>query len=183
MREARGSLRRAKARARGNRQTESGAQSDEPSGSPHLARQRYRAVGYKLVEGYGKEPTGAIAYAASLLAFDGWLTLCSSPRRTTGVRSFSPDTQSILPGQCVSAGERSCGAIFSGQGVSRASKRCLPDSSDEEAIARAHALMAKRKGPFDRLEVWEGSRFVFWQPLSAEVPGADRPLAPAPDDS
>ncbi len=55
--------------------------------------------------------------------------------------------------------------------------------SDEEAIARAHALMAKRKGPFDRLEVWEGSRFVFWQPLSAEVPGADRPLAPAPDDS
>jgi hypothetical protein len=31
--------------------------------------------------------------------------------------------------------------------------------SDEEAIARAKALLAKRKGPFDSFEVWEGSRF------------------------
>ena len=35
--------------------------------------------------------------------------------------------------------------------------------SDEDAIARAHALSSKRKGPFDGFEVWDGARFVaFW---------------------
>ena len=28
--------------------------------------------------------------------------------------------------------------------------------SDEEAIATANVLLAKRKGPFDSFEVWEG---------------------------
>jgi hypothetical protein len=30
--------------------------------------------------------------------------------------------------------------------------------SDEDAVARAHALASKRKGPFDGLEVWDGAR-------------------------
>ena len=37
--------------------------------------------------------------------------------------------------------------------------------SDEEAIATANVLLAKRKGPFDSFEVWEGSRFVYRQPF------------------
>jgi hypothetical protein len=53
--------------------------------------------------------------------------------------------------------------------------------SDEEAIERAYALSSKRKGPLDSLEVWDGSRFVFRQPLSAEPPDADRPRAPPPN--
>jgi hypothetical protein len=53
--------------------------------------------------------------------------------------------------------------------------------SDEEAIATANVLLAKRKGPFDSFEVWEGSRFVYRQPLSAETPCADRPRAPPPN--
>jgi len=40
--------------------------------------------------------------------------------------------------------------------------------SDEEAVAKAHAMSAKRKGTFDSLEVWEGGRFVFRGPLSVE---------------
>ena len=36
--------------------------------------------------------------------------------------------------------------------------------SDEDAIARAHALSAKRKGPFDSFEVWDHARFVFRRP-------------------
>jgi hypothetical protein len=37
--------------------------------------------------------------------------------------------------------------------------------SDEGAIARAHILLSKRKGPFDGLEVWERGRFVSWLPV------------------
>ena len=55
--------------------------------------------------------------------------------------------------------------------------------SDEEAIARAHVLSAKRKGPFDSFEVWEGPRFVFRQPLFAEMPDADEPRAPSPSSN
>ena len=42
--------------------------------------------------------------------------------------------------------------------------------SDEEAIARAHTLSAKRKGTFDGIEVWEGRRFVFRGTASSEPP-------------
>ena len=52
--------------------------------------------------------------------------------------------------------------------------------SDEEAIVRAHVLLAKRKGPFDSFEVWAGSRFVFRQPLCAEIPDEDEPRPPSP---
>ena len=51
--------------------------------------------------------------------------------------------------------------------------------SDEDAIARAHALSAKRKGPFDGFEVWDRARFVFRRPPSAETPETGRP--PPPD--
>jgi hypothetical protein len=51
--------------------------------------------------------------------------------------------------------------------------------SDDEAIERAKALLAKRKGPFDSFEVWEGSRFVFRQ-ASVERPQADNPRVPSP---
>ena len=46
---------------------------------------------------------------------------------------------------------------------------------DEEAITRAHVLLAKRKGPFDSFEVWEGSRFVFSQTFPAVIPDAHPP--------
>jgi hypothetical protein len=60
----------------------------------------------------------------------------------------------------------------------------LPEGlSDEEAIARAHVLVAKRKGPFDSFEIWEGTRFVFRQPLCADMPGADEARAPSPNGS
>ena len=32
--------------------------------------------------------------------------------------------------------------------------------SEEETIARAHRLSAKRRGPIDGFEVWDGSRLV-----------------------
>jgi hypothetical protein len=32
--------------------------------------------------------------------------------------------------------------------------------SEEDAIARAHKLSAKRRGPIDGFEVWDGSRLV-----------------------
>jgi hypothetical protein len=48
--------------------------------------------------------------------------------------------------------------------------------SDEEAIARAQALAAKRKGPLDSFEVWEGGRLVFRGPL------ADATDPPPPSD-
>ncbi len=50
--------------------------------------------------------------------------------------------------------------------------------SDEEAIARANVLLAKRRGPFDSFEVWDGSRFVFRQSLSGDASDADQPPAP-----
>ena len=55
--------------------------------------------------------------------------------------------------------------------------------SDEHAIARAHALSSKRKGPFDGLEVWDRARFVFRRSGSAETPETGRPPPPSPDDS
>jgi hypothetical protein len=33
--------------------------------------------------------------------------------------------------------------------------------SDEDAIAKAHAVAAKRKGSFEGFEVWDRARFVF----------------------
>ena len=53
--------------------------------------------------------------------------------------------------------------------------------SDEEAIGQAHVLVAKRKGPFDSFEVWQGSRFVFRQPLCDETPDADQLRPPSPN--
>jgi hypothetical protein len=35
-----------------------------------------------------------------------------------------------------------------------------PGLSDQDAIARAHKLSAKRKGPIDGFEVWDGARLV-----------------------
>jgi hypothetical protein len=52
--------------------------------------------------------------------------------------------------------------------------------SDEEAVVRAHVLLAKRKGPFDSFEVWARSRFVFRQPLCAEIPDEDEPRPASP---
>ena len=40
--------------------------------------------------------------------------------------------------------------------------------SDEDAIARAHTLSSKRKGPFDGFEVWDRARLV-WLPSSVET--------------
>jgi hypothetical protein len=53
--------------------------------------------------------------------------------------------------------------------------------SDEDAIAKAHAKAAKRKGTFDGLEVWDGARFVFRVQGSRRVNGEDfdRPPSPA----
>ena len=53
--------------------------------------------------------------------------------------------------------------------------------SDEDAIARAHTLSSKRKGPFDSFEVWDRARFVFRRP-PAETLGDDPPRAPTTDD-
>ena len=54
--------------------------------------------------------------------------------------------------------------------------------SDEDAIARAHTLSSKRKGPFDGFEVWDRARFVFRRPPSAGTPEADPPRALPTDD-
>jgi hypothetical protein len=40
-----------------------------------------------------------------------------------------------------------------------------PNSPDEDAIVRAHVRAAKRKGPFAALEVWDGARLAFREPL------------------
>jgi hypothetical protein len=55
--------------------------------------------------------------------------------------------------------------------------------SDEHAIARAHTLASKRKGPFDGFAVWDRARFVFKGPPSPGTAGAHEPLLPVPDDS
>ena len=39
-----------------------------------------------------------------------------------------------------------------------------PGISDKDAIARAHVLSLKRKGPFDGFEVWDRGRAVFRHP-------------------
>ncbi len=58
----------------------------------------------------------------------------------------------------------------------------LPEGlSDDQAIARAHVLVAKRKGPFDSFGVWEGARFVFRQPLYDAAPDADQLRPPSPN--
>jgi hypothetical protein len=43
-----------------------------------------------------------------------------------------------------------------------------PGLSDEDAIARAHRLSSKRKGPFDGFEVWDHARFV-WLPSAVTL--------------
>ena len=55
--------------------------------------------------------------------------------------------------------------------------------SDEDAIARAHTLASKRKGPFDGFEVWDGARFIFRRPPSTETLGTGRSPPPSLDDS
>ena len=55
-----------------------------------------------------------------------------------------------------------------------------PGLSDEEAVARAQILSAKRKGPFDGYELWDGARLVIRCPdPCAETPEADQPRLPA----
>jgi hypothetical protein len=49
------------------------------------------------------------------------------------------------------------------------------DLSDEDAIARAHALASKRKGPFEGFEVWDRARFVFRHTWSDETVATDPP--------
>jgi hypothetical protein len=39
-----------------------------------------------------------------------------------------------------------------------------PGSSDGDAIARAHVLSSKRKGPLDGFEIWDGGRAVLRHP-------------------
>ena len=40
-------------------------------------------------------------------------------------------------------------------------REMLPaEISDEDAIAMAHKLSAKRKGPIDGFEVWDGARLI-----------------------
>jgi hypothetical protein len=39
-----------------------------------------------------------------------------------------------------------------------------PDFSDRDAIARAHILSSKRKGPLDGFEVWDHGRAVLRHP-------------------
>jgi len=45
-----------------------------------------------------------------------------------------------------------------------------PGLSDEDAIARAHILSSKRKGPFDGYELWDGARLVFSSGPDATAP-------------
>ena len=48
--------------------------------------------------------------------------------------------------------------------------------SDKDAIARAHTLLSKRKGPFDGFEVWDGARLILRHPDPfAEKPDAGQP--------
>jgi hypothetical protein len=50
---------------------------------------------------------------------------------------------------------------------------------DEDAIARAHTLSSKRKGPFDGFEVWDDARMIFSYADPAKKPEAGQPWAPA----
>jgi hypothetical protein len=47
--------------------------------------------------------------------------------------------------------------------------------SDEDAIAKAHAVAAKRKGSFEGFEVWDRARFVFRGALSNTRPNGGWP--------
>jgi hypothetical protein len=47
--------------------------------------------------------------------------------------------------------------------------------SDEDAVARAHTLSSKRKGPFYGFEVWDGARFIFRRPPATDPPEASQP--------
>ena len=44
-----------------------------------------------------------------------------------------------------------------------------PGISEKDAIARAHVLSLKRKGPFDGFEVWHRNRMVFRLHAPAEA--------------
>jgi hypothetical protein len=47
--------------------------------------------------------------------------------------------------------------------------------SDEDAIAKADAVAAKRKGSFEGFEVWDRARFVFRGALSNTRPNGGWP--------
>ena len=52
--------------------------------------------------------------------------------------------------------------------------------SDKDAIARAHLLSLRRKGPFDGFEVWHRNRCVFRLQAPLRRDGcADKPPVPA----
>ena len=42
----------------------------------------------------------------------------------------------------------------------RGRRHATSRTSDQDAIAAAHKLSAKRKGPIDGFEVWDGARLV-----------------------
>ena len=79
--------------------------------------------------------------------------------------------------------ERSCGTIFLKAGRLAGVAGTPAGVWDEEAITRAHGLLAKRKGPFDSFEIWEGSRFVFRQTFPAEIPDAHPPRRHRPSST
>ena len=49
-------------------------------------------------------------------------------------------------------------------GVEIAATPAPPGFSDRDAIARAHILSSKRKGPLDGFEVWDSGRAVLRHP-------------------
>ena len=51
--------------------------------------------------------------------------------------------------------------------------------SDKDAIAGAHALSSKRKGPFEGFEVWDDARMIFSYADPAKKPETVQPWAPA----
>jgi hypothetical protein len=94
------------------------------------------------------------------------------PRRavTARLRSFPRDAQFLPPSpQGIANSLVQSGAEFMRcyflRGGRIAGVEILPlGLSDEDAIARAHTLSSKRKGPFDGFEVWDGARFIFRRP-------------------
>ena len=48
-------------------------------------------------------------------------------------------------------------------------RRSSTPQTDADAIAKAHARLAKRKGRYTALEVWDGARLVFRERLSART--------------
>jgi hypothetical protein len=49
---------------------------------------------------------------------------------------------------------------------------------DEAAIAKAHLLFSKRKGPFDGFEIWDGGRVVFRYPSPPATAFATATISP-----